>query len=312
MTQDVVTARDVAAPDEVALQFHNAQLICNELDGALPKNRRTAYSEPVRSLFQVAWAAASHRRNVQVTVYHLAYALVRSHPEAGRELADCLGTDAESFAVGCVLRFLTLGVSTGDRDIVPPAVDAVRWLGEGVALALMRGEHSEFLPTDLVRAIQGNTIHRSVRDHLNRAARSGAARRDAILGPRSVPSIPTAPPTPDNIIEHIKEVETGRAELLEDLAPRSTDEVAEQKQLLASADRRLALIEQRTQAIDAAISRLEKIDRRLEGPTRPPSGARLAAAIIGVLTLGVAVGLALQFPQPLWSLLVQIFSAGVK
>src|SRR5262245_36788140 len=113
MAQDLVTAKDV----EVALQFQDAQLICDILDEALPKESypRTAYSQPVRSMFQVAWAAASHARNTQVTVYHLAYALLRSQSETGKDLADCLGTDADSFAVGCVVGFLTLGVSTGDR-----------------------------------------------------------------------------------------------------------------------------------------------------------------------------------------------------
>jgi hypothetical protein len=138
MTQDVVTAKEVAAPDTVTLRLQDAQLICVKLDEALVKEsyRRTAYSEPVRSLFQLAWAVASHKRSVQVTVYHLAYALVCGHLEDGKELAVCLGSDVESFAVGCILRLLPLGLSTGDRDIVPPSVDAARWLGEGVALTL--------------------------------------------------------------------------------------------------------------------------------------------------------------------------------
>jgi hypothetical protein len=37
MAQDLVTAKDVAAPDEVALQFQDAQLICDILDEALAK-----------------------------------------------------------------------------------------------------------------------------------------------------------------------------------------------------------------------------------------------------------------------------------
>jgi hypothetical protein len=268
MAQDLVTAKDVAAADDVALQFQDAQLICDKLDDALAKEkyRPTAYSQPVRSLFQVAWAAASHAQNRQVSVYHLAYALLRSQPETGKELAACLKTDAESFAVGCVLGFLTLGVSTGDRNIVPPAVDAVRWLGKGAALALERGEHSELLPTDLVLAVQKRTIPQSVRGLLSSAARWGAKRRHAILGPRSAPSIPAAPPTPEDIV---RDIETSRT--------------------------------------TAALVLLEEIDK-----PRPPSGARLAAAIIGVLAIGVATGLGLQFPKPLGTFLAQVFSASVK
>jgi hypothetical protein len=296
MGQDLVTAKDVAAPNDVALQFQDAQLICDILDEALAKESygRVAYSQSVRSLFQVAWAAASHTQNVQVTVYHLAYALIRSQSETGKELADCLGTDAESFAVGCVLRFLTLGVSTGNRDTAPPAVDAVRWLGEGAALALKRGEHSELLPTDLVRAVQEGTIARSVRRHLSRAAGLGAVRRDVILGSRSVSSIPTTPPTPEDIVKDIEKVETGRAAAgSTDLSDLDVvlDEFENQRQILASIEKRLT---------------------HLQKQLRAPSGARLAAAIVLVLTLGVAAGLALQFPQPWGSLLAQVFSASVK
>ena len=72
MTQDVVTAKDVAAPATVTLRLQDAQPICDKLDDALTKElyRRTAYSMPVQSLLQLAWAVASHKRSVQVTVYH--------------------------------------------------------------------------------------------------------------------------------------------------------------------------------------------------------------------------------------------------
>jgi hypothetical protein len=302
MTQDVVTAKDVAAPAIVTLRLQDAQLICDKLDEALAKEsyRRTAYSEPVRSLFRLTWAVASHKRSVQVTVYHLAYALICDHVEAGKELAGCLGSDVESFAVGCILRLLPLGLSTGDKDIVPPSVDAARWLGEGVALALKRGKQNELQPKDLVRAVQEDTIPHSVRAQLRAAARLGAARRDTILGARSVQSISAAPSSPSEIIKQMEEVEKGRAaagppddltnlvELLEEFEQRHTADVADQKQVL------------------------EKIDRRLEELPRTPSGARLAAAIVVVLTLGVAAGLALRFPQPVGSLLAQVFSASVK
>jgi hypothetical protein len=285
MAQDLVTVKDVAAPDEVALQFQDPQLICDILDEALPKESYlpAAYSEPVRSLFQVAWAAASHTRNRQVTVYHLAYALLRSQSEAGKELAACLGTDAESFFGGCIVRFLALGVAVGDRDTLPPAVDAVRWLGAGAALALKRGKHSELLPTDLVRAVQEGTIEPSVRKYLKGAAILGEVRRDAIRGSRSVPSIPTAPPTPEDIVKDIREIETAGSTDFADLDVL-LEEFERQKQILAS------------------------VDKRLQELPRAPSGARLAMAVVAVLTLGVAAGLALQLRQP-WA---QVFSTGVK
>jgi hypothetical protein len=262
---------------------------------------------------------------VQVTVYHLAYALVCGDLEAGKELAGCLGSDVESFAVGCILRLLPLGLSPDDRNIiVSPSVDAARWLGEGVALALKRGKQNELQPNDLVRAVQEDTIPHSVRAQLRAAARLGAARRDAILGPRSAPSISAAPSSPSEIIKHMEEVEKGRAaagptddltnlvELFEEFEQRHTADVADQKQVLALADKRLALIEQRGQAIDDVMNKLEKIDRRLEQLPRTPSGARLVAAIVAVLTLGVAAGLALRFSQPVGALLAQVFSASVK
>jgi hypothetical protein len=122
----------------------------------------------------------------------------------------------------------------------------------------------------------------------------------------------------------MEEVEKGRAaagptddltnlvELLEEFEQRHTADVADQKQVMTSADKRLAFIEQRVQAIDGVVSKLETIDRRLQELPRTPSGARLAAAIVAVLTLGVAAGLALRFPPPLGSLLAQVFSASVK
>jgi hypothetical protein len=90
------------------------------------------------------------------------------------------------------------------------------------------------------------------------------------------------------------------------------EEFENQKQILASADQRLALIERGIQPIDDVVSMLENIDRRLTELPRTPSGAWLAAAIVLVLMLGVAAGLALQLSQPWESLLAQVFSTGVK
>ena len=326
MTQDVVTAKDVAAPATVTLRLQDAQLICEKLDEALAAESfdRATYSSSVQSLFQQAWAVAAHKRSRQVTIHHLAYALVFDHPEAGKKLAEYLGSDVDSFAVGCILQVLPLGVSTGDSDIRPPSVGTVRWLGEAGALARERGKQSEILPEDLVRAVLEGGLPTSELRALRRAALVGNARHDAVLGPRSVPSIAAAPSSSRDIIKHMEEVEKGRAaagptddltnlvELLEEFELRHTADVADQKQVLASADKRLALIEQRVQTIDDVMRKLEKIDRRLEELPRTPSGARLAAAIVAVLTLGVAAGLALRFPQLVGSLLAQVFSASAK
>jgi len=294
MTQDLVTARDAAAPAAVALPPQDAQPICDKLDRALKEERyrRTAYSEPVRSLFQLAWAVASHKRTRQVTVYHLAYALVSGHVEDGKELADCLGCDVESFQVGCILRFLSLGLP-GREVIVSPSVDAVRWLGEGAALALNRVTQNELLPKDLVLAVQEDTIPRSVRAQLRAAARLGAARRDAILGPRPVQPTSAAPSSPSEIIKQMEEVEKGRA------AAGPGDNLTNLVELLEEFEQRQ----------DDVMSKLENIDRRLEELPQTPSGARLGAFIFVALTLGVAAGLALRFPQLVGSLFKSLMPA---
>jgi len=91
MTQDVVTAKEVAIPAAVTLPPQDAQPICDKLDRALKEERyrRTAYSEPVRSLFQLAWAVASHKRTRQVTVYHL-----RCPRQRATDFTSCLGFSA--------------------------------------------------------------------------------------------------------------------------------------------------------------------------------------------------------------------------
>lgn len=332
MSQDVVTARDAAAHPAVSLQFHDAQPICEILNDALAKEnyRRAAYSEPTKSLFQLAWAVASHRQSMQVTVYHLAYALICGYPKAGTELAECLRTDAESFAVGCILRLLPLGLSTGDRDIVPTSVDAARWLGEGSGLALKRGRQSELEPVDLVRAVKDDIIPRSVRAQLRAAARLGAARRDAILGPRTEQIVSVAASSPHEIIKQMEEVEKGRAaasstddltnlvELLDDLEQRHSTALDDQKHALARIE---ALIERRAAPLaesnqpDDVMGMLATIDRRISALNsalpRAPSGARLASAIVAVLVIGVAAGLALTFVQP-GSLVAQAISSTMK
>ena len=182
MTQDVVTARDVAAPAAVTPQPPDVQLICEKLNEALVAESfaRITYSSSIQFLFQQAWAVAAHKRSTQVTIFHLAYALVFDHPEAGKKLAEHLGSDVDSFAIGCILQLLPLGVSTGDAGIVPPAVGTVRWLGEAIALANKRANRSELLPVDLVNAVLDGVLPASERGRLRRAARVGNARRDAV------------------------------------------------------------------------------------------------------------------------------------
>jgi hypothetical protein len=237
---------------------------------------------------------------VQVTIYHLAYALVFHNPESGKMLAEVLGSDVDSFAVGCILCILPLGVSTGDADIVPPAVGTVRWLGHAVALALERGQRSELLPDDLVRAVLDGTLPAPERVALRRAARVGNARHDAVLGPRSVPSIAAAPPSSRDIIKHMEEVEKG-------YSPDPESDVTDLRTVLEEFEERYSAdVKDHKHA-------LARIETLLAGRlTRAPSGARLAAAIVAVLILGFAAGLTLQFPQPVGSLLAQVFSASVK
>ena len=74
MIQDVVTARDVAAPSQIAVQQQDLQRICEALDKALVYEnfRHPKYSEQFASLLKLAWAIAAHKRSRQVTLFHLA------------------------------------------------------------------------------------------------------------------------------------------------------------------------------------------------------------------------------------------------
>lgn len=97
MAQDVVTAREVAAPVETALQFQDAERIGEKLDEALAEQgyRGTAYSGPVRNILQLAWAVAAHKQSTRVTVYHLAYALAFDSRDDGERLAEYLESDVD-------------------------------------------------------------------------------------------------------------------------------------------------------------------------------------------------------------------------
>lgn len=313
MAQEIVTARDVAAPAEVTLQFMDAQPICAMLNEALAAEsyRRTAYSEQVQSVFQLAWAVASHKQSRQVTVFHLAYALVCGSPEAGKALAQTLNCDAALFAVGSILKLLPLGLLGRPESVISLSVDAARWIGEAAALALKRGDQSELLPTDLVEAVRADTIPRSVRGPLRAAARLGTARGHIVIGKRAV----DAPASPSEIIKQLEEVEKGPAfpggdfadlvEQFEDFEERYGVDSDLQKQALtrieATIENRLATIEPPAVPFDDVMRRLATIDQRvlvLGGQIpRPPSGATLATAIVGVLLLGAAAGLALTHWQ---------------
>ena len=326
MAQDVVTARDVAAPTGVAHGLPDTQRISEILTDAL--GSRTTYSPAVQSLFQQAWAVAAHRQSRLVTVYHLAYALVFNHREAGTEMAEYLGSDVDAFAVGCILQLMPLGVSTGDADVVPPAVGTVRWLTVAVELARRRNRPAELLPQDLVRAVLDDALDPSERDALRRAARVGKARHDTVLGPKSVPSISAAPSSPSAIIQHMEEVERGHSQgsevgellaLFGEFEQRYGADVADQKQARARVealiDRRLASMEQRALPIEDVMSKLATIDRRVvaveQALPRPPSSARLAAAIVTVIALGGAAGVVLTQLQ-LGSRLAQPASVSVR
>lgn len=331
MSQDVVTAREVAGPVAGIVQLLDAQLICEKLDGALADEGfdRAIYSDSVQVLFQLAWAVAGHKRNRQVTIHHLAYALVFNHPEDGRKLAEYLGSDVDSFAVGCILQTMPLGV--GDADILSPAVGTVRWLAKAVALANVRGKLSNVLPEDLVQAVLVGNLPPFERGALRKAAIVGNARRDAVLGPKSAPSIADAPSSNRDIIKHMEEVENGGAatgptddvaylaELLEKLGERHSAYITDQKQaqvrVEAMIGRWQAPIEQPVLHFDDIMDKLGTIDRRVtavhEALPRTPSIAGLAAAIVAVLTLGTGAGLALTLLQ-LQSPVAQAVSANAK
>ncbi len=280
MAQDVVTAREVAAPAEVSLRFQDAQRICELLNDALLKEGylRTDYSKSAQSMFQLAWAVASHKQSTQVTVYHLAYALVIDNREGGERLAAFLESDVHRFAGGCILQTLPLGILSGESEVLPPAIDTVRWLGEAAALARLEGNQSELRPEHLVRAVLGGAVPAPVRSALRKAARTGNMRLNTVLGPRPLPD--TA--SPRDVIQHIEQVESRDA-------GKSDPDIASVIKFLEDFDQRIS------EDVDHQKQALGRIEAALP---RPPSTARLAAAIFAVLTLGVAAGLLLTFRQP--------------
>lgn len=307
MTQEIVTAREVAASAVATPQYHDAQIICDRLDQYLSEAnfRPGNYSIEVRSLFKKAWDVAHRYNNSRVTVFHLACALVSEPSPAEQELSEFLECESEQLFVGCALKFLGLGSSTGDADPIPPSVGAVRWLGVALALASRRGNRSELLNKDLVQALRDVVIPGSVLADLRSAALRGKQRRDAVLGPR--PAQPEAVP-PRDIMDFLevvnqKQAATGQLEetrnigeflsRIDEFDERCAANWAEQKGLIEKADRRLALIEQRVLPMDDVRRKLEMVDRRIAALPQPPSGTWLAAAIAAVLALGAGTGLIL-------------------
>lgn len=270
MAQDFVTAREVAAPVETALQFQDAERIGEKLDEALAEQgyRGTAYSGPVRNILQLAWAVAAHKQSTRVTVYHLAYALAFDSRDDGERLAEYLESDVDRFAGGCILQTLPLGVLTGNANVLSPAVDTVRWLGEASALARKTG--NELAAEHLVRVVVDGAVPSSVNGALRKAARTGNWRLNTVLGPRALP----AQSSPRDVLTHIEQVEKGDAADISRVLEKLVD------------------FEQRIS--DDQTKTVSRIEAALP---RPLSSARLAAAILAVLILGTTVGLALTFLQ---------------
>lgn len=306
MTQEIfpareVAARDIAVPPANVVQLADKQELCNLLDVILPKDGfdRLVYSDSFITLLQLAWSVALHKRSKSVTVQHLAYALVFGYPEIGGKLADHMGSEREPFAVGCVLNILNLS-GAHEPGLAKPSVDAVRWVGSAGKIARGRGKMSEVVPEDLLRAVVLKTIPRSVWKHLRTAASAGK-RSDIVIGQRPI----NAPASPEEIVMQIDEFQKGLpaadlsdrfsqlADLIEDYDERHSAELDDQKRSLATADRRLALIEQRVLPIDDVRRKLEMVDRRIAALPQPPSGTWLAAAIAAVLALGAGTGLIL-------------------
>jgi len=314
MAQEIVPAREVTAPAEVTLQFKDADLICAKLNVALTARYSPppVYSEDARSLFQLAWAVATYRRNAQVTVFHLAYAVVCDSPEDGQHLAEYLKCEPEALADGCILLTSQLRESTGDAEILPLAVGTERWLYRAFELARENDGASELTRHDLVQAVLTGRLDDRERSYLRKAARTGTRHRVASLAPKRLPSVAT----PEEIIRHFEEVEKGPVfpggdfanlvEQFEEFEERYGVDSDHHKQALTriegAIENCLATIGPPTVPFDNVVRRLATIDQRVLALgaqiPRPPSSARLATAIVGVIMVGAAAGLALTHWQP--------------
>jgi len=275
MSQDVVPAREVAALAAIAHQPADLQPILDMLDAALAGLGSAFYSSEVQHLLQQSWAVAGHTRNRQVTIHHLASTLAVEFPEAGKELAEYLDCDVDELALGCVLKVLSLGEPVTDRRVLPPAVATVRWLHDAVAAAGRRGSHSDVRIADLAQVVQAGDFHRRDRKELRAAAQKGRTRYEVVLGPRSGHSLVDAPASSRDVIKHVEKVQSGRDSSL------------------------LAMIEEIDERHSAALDNQRQTLSRIETALpRPPSGARLTAAILAVLALGTIAGVALTLLQP--------------
>lgn len=328
MSQELVTSTDVATANVTfADQLREAQSICERLNEALlvAGYKPTNFSTDVQLLLQQAWAVASHKRNTQVTIYHIAYALVFKSPNVSTELAEYLETDVDAFAVGCILHILSLGVaaSVSDKEdvVLGPAVGVTRWVGQAAILARLRGQGSELQPSDLVKVI----LERKLPDHeqgtFRKVARVGNARYGTVIGPK--PARPIAEAQSSDIIEHLQDVEHGTDTTIllsfNKFEERYSNDIDAQNLALTSANERLAVIEEgvsrwfnavdaRASATDTRLAEIEQYVRPIDDIAsklgvidghvlelekrlpRPPSGVRLSAAIVAVLALGVIAG----------------------
>lgn len=269
MSQELVTGRDVAVADAaVALKLSEAQPICERLAATLDEAGYVDvhFSTEVQLLLQQAWAVASHKQNTQVSIFHLAYALVFKAPEAGSALAEFLETDVDALAVGCILHILPLGVAAsppnGDGVVLGPAVGVTRWLGEAAARANSRGRRSRVRPNDLVQVVLAGTLPTHERGLFRKAARVGEARYATVIGPRPVKLIAEA--QPHDIIEHLTEVEKGTDHALllrfSQFEDRYEADVAAQNIALASVNKRLAAMAERVQPFDEFGRRFDVVD----------------------------------------------------
>lgn len=267
MTDAIVTAGDVAARALAELAPLTGPSITDRLNSDLADANFASctYSKEFVSLLQIARNAAARQRSTQVKLHHIALALIW-HPNAGKELADLLDSDAESIAVGCTIAPLTLGVLSGSAAQIGHAVGAVRWIGAAGNIARNRRDDAELQPSDLIKVLRSKVAHPEIAATLMKAARNGLERRDFILGPRPSESKPIQDAYADPIM-FIDLVDKRQA-----------------SNLLTGMERvqqQLELIDHRVSAINDALP-------------RPPSALQLSAVVLSVLALGVAAGLVLS------------------
>lgn len=192
MSQEVATLRDAAVSNGILSKLPDVALICEKLEAALSKEGIQVgnYSEALLHIFQKAWALAQLSQNTQVTVHHLAYALVLENGPEGRTLADHLETDPLALCIGCLSQFIGLGLPVRQGELPGAAVGTARWIVAAVEMAQEDGL-DDTGPLQLVSAVMEDRPD-SVLALLRRAARAGKSRQDQLIGPR--PAAASEPP----------------------------------------------------------------------------------------------------------------------